>query len=269
MEKEKIYIFYDLETNGLDYYTTGIMQITILDYNGNTLLNQYVFPFDYRIDGTNIHNIDYNTLVQNNAINTENLCMEIKKVLREKYDRKDIYFVAYNNFGYDQIILENNFKISKIKIPNNWYFVDLFPIVKEIYGSLRLENYKLKTIYEYIFGKDDTLNYHSSITDTMCLYKIFKYIEFNQSNLIPKYTRTLLSSTNIMECPISSLNGYSSGMKFNIYGINNIGDLYEQFKNMNFNKDDIEFYLQYKIGIYSAYYKKNMVKQLVAIKYLQ
>ena len=31
MEKEKNYVFYDLETNGLDYYTTGIMQMTILD----------------------------------------------------------------------------------------------------------------------------------------------------------------------------------------------------------------------------------------------
>jgi len=39
MQNSKHYIFYDLETNGLDYYTTGIMQITMMDINGNVLLN--------------------------------------------------------------------------------------------------------------------------------------------------------------------------------------------------------------------------------------
>ena len=45
----KNYVFYDLETNGLDYYTTGIMQITMLDIDGNILLNQYTYPYDNRI----------------------------------------------------------------------------------------------------------------------------------------------------------------------------------------------------------------------------
>ena len=51
MDNIKNYIFYDLETNGLDYYTTGIMQISMLDFNGNLILNQYVYPYDKRIDG--------------------------------------------------------------------------------------------------------------------------------------------------------------------------------------------------------------------------
>ena len=40
-EMGKNYVFYDLETNGLDYYTTGIMQISMIDVDGYVLLNQY------------------------------------------------------------------------------------------------------------------------------------------------------------------------------------------------------------------------------------
>jgi hypothetical protein len=31
-ENNKNYVFYDLETNGLDYYSTGILQMTMLKY---------------------------------------------------------------------------------------------------------------------------------------------------------------------------------------------------------------------------------------------
>ena len=57
MQNKSNYIFFDLETNGLDYYTTGIMQITMIDINGIVMLNQYVYPFDKRIDASHIHGI--------------------------------------------------------------------------------------------------------------------------------------------------------------------------------------------------------------------
>ena len=57
------------------------------------------------------------------------------KNIRKLFGRDDIYFVAYNNFGYDQIILENNFKICNIKhiyLLNKqkkmMYFFNLFSI---------------------------------------------------------------------------------------------------------------------------------------------
>jgi DNA polymerase III epsilon subunit-like protein len=270
----KNYVYYDLETNGLDYYTTGIMQMTILDDNGEILLNEYVYPFDKRIAGTEIHKISLETLVANKAMETVDLCSKIKQILRSKYGRNDVYLVAYNNFGYDQIILENNFRICGVKMPSNWYFVDLMPMVKEVYQANKLSNYKLKTVYEFIFGRDGDIDYHSSLADTVCLYKVFKHLggimgPLSNSALIAKYTRTLLGNFTIFRCPISALNGYTNGMKFKANRIENIGDLYDDCLKMNFVKDEIDCYLQYKLDIYSAYYRNNIVNQLFAIKHLQ
>ena len=262
--QSKNYIFYDLETNGLDYYTTGIMQITMLDIDGNILLNQYVFPFDKRIDCTNIHGIGEEKLISNNAIETSDLCILMKKIIRDKYNREDIQLVAYNNFGYDQIILENNFKISNIKIPNNWYFIDIYPIIKELYPNIK-PNYKLKSVYEFIYGNNN-INFHSSKEDTLCLYKIYKNIESNK-DIFNKYKRSLLQSDLIYQSPISSLNGYNKYMYFEKKNINSIGDMFDIFKKLNYDNEQFNLYLK-NIGIYSNYYINNIIKQMVMVKYL-
>jgi DNA polymerase III epsilon subunit-like protein len=93
--RDKNYVFYDLETNGLDYYTTAIMQITMLDINSNIILNQYVYPYNNKIEGTNIHGIDEQKLIDNNAIKTSDLCVLIKKLIRDTYGRNEIYLIAY------------------------------------------------------------------------------------------------------------------------------------------------------------------------------
>jgi len=264
---QKNYIFYDLETNGLDYYTTGIMQITILDKNSAVLLNQYVYPYDNRIDGTQIHGINKQTLIDNNAISTSELCILIKKILRDKFDREDIYFVAYNNFGYDQIILENNFKISNIKVPINWYFIDLYPVVKELYTEIK-PNYKLKTVFENLCDNNGTIQYHCSFADTQCLYKIFKKVE-NEISILNKYTRPLLQSTKIFDYSINALIGHYKGTIFTYKNINVIGDLYNIYKMNNYDKKLFEEHLRINVGIYSNFYINNVIRQIEIIHYLQ
>ena len=259
------YIFYDLETNGLDYYTTGIMQISILNINGDILLNQYSFPYDNRIDCSHIHGIDEKKLNDNKAITTIDLCSKIKQILRERYDRNNIYFIAYNNFGYDQIILENNFKICGIKMPYNWFFIDLFPIIKELYPKLK-PNHKLKTVYESMFNHDDKILFHSSLDDTKCLYYIFHNIK-GIYDILPKYTRPLLHNIEINRAPISSLYGYHNSMKFETKNINTIGDIYQIYKNNDYDKDLFEQCIMNKYGLYSKYYINNIIKQLTIIKY--
>jgi DNA polymerase III epsilon subunit-like protein len=268
-KNNKIYVFYDLETNGLDYYTTGIMQITILDIDGNILLDQYSYPFNNKIDGTHIHGIDLNKLVENNAINNIELCIKIKNIIRENYNRNDVYFIAYNNFGYDQIILENNFKIANIKIPNNWFFIDLLPIVKELYKIK--PNYKLKTVYEYLCGIDDTINYHSSLSDTICLYKIYNHMMKDNNNfnmLLIKYCRSLLQYEFVLKSPISSLYGYTDGMMFHAKSINIIEDIYNIYKEYNYDINKLSLFLKSKLNIYSDYYNNNLCRQIAVIHYL-
>ena len=191
----KHFIFYDLETNGLDYYTTGILQISIINGNGEIILNQYAYPFDNRIEGTEIHGIDKKKLEDNNAINACDLCILIKNTIRNIYERDDIYFIAYNNFGYDQIILENNYKKCNIKMPNNWYFIDLYPMIKELYPKIK-PNYKLCTVYQFLCENNENINYHCSLQDTKCLYEIYKIISHNEY-MFCKYTRSLLQSDKI------------------------------------------------------------------------
>jgi DNA polymerase III epsilon subunit-like protein len=266
----KNYIFYDLETNGLDYYTTGIMQITILDSIGNIILNEYVYPFDKRISCSEIHGIDEKKLIDNNALQTLDLCKIMKDILNKKYGLENIYFIAYNNFGYDQAILENNFKNVGIETPDNWFFIDMFPLIKEIYPNIK-PNFKLKTIFESICGKDDTITFHSSLDDTLCLYKLFKKLYENNKindNLINKYTRSLMKDCRILESPITTLFGYNKSFKLENKNINKIGDIYIIFEKYQYNNEIFEKYIRNNLGIYSDYYIANILKQINVIKYL-
>jgi DNA polymerase III epsilon subunit-like protein len=244
------------------------MQITMMDINGNVLLNQYSYPYDGRIDGTHIHGIDKKKLEDNNAIQISDLCILIKNIIRTIYDREDVYLIAYNNFGYDQIILENNYKKCNIKLPNNWYFIDLFPIVKELYPTIK-PNYKLCTVYESLCGKDDSINYHCALQDTKCLYEIYKKISNSNNYIFGKYTRSLLQSDKINNSPISSLNGVHSSMYLEVKNVYTIGDMYDIYKMNNFNNIFFENYLRTQMCIYSNYYINNIIKQLNAIHYLQ
>ena len=81
----KNYVLYDLETNGLDLLTSAIMQITMLDSTCKILLNNYVYPYNNVIEGTDIHGIDEDTLQANNTLTITEMCTSIKKVLRKQY----------------------------------------------------------------------------------------------------------------------------------------------------------------------------------------
>jgi len=267
-EIEKNFVFYDLETNGLDYYTTGIMQISMIDLNGSVLLNQYVYPFDKRIECSEIHGIDEQKLIKNNAIGTMELCELIKRVLRDKYERDDVYLVAYNNFGYDQIILENNFKIVGIKMPENWFFVDLYPIIKEVYPTLK-PNFKLATVFKYLCEENDEgIQYHCALADTTCLYKIYKVLQM-QNYDFTRYTRSLLHSDLISESSIMTINGYHKAMNLEDNNIKTIGDLYRLFQIVEYKDADFEDCLRTAYNIYSKYGLSNMIKHMKVIKHLR
>ena len=260
----KKYIIYDLETNGLDLQKSAIMQITILDNQSNILMNEYVYPYDNNVIGKEIHGIDEDTLKNNYAITLLNMCVKIKEILRHKFYRDDIYWVAYNNFGFDQLILESNFRISNIKIPTNWFFIDLFPLMKEVYPGLK-PNYKLKSVYEELIGVNNNLNYHSSLTDTLCLLEIFDKLFIHEKKFI-KYTRSLIRGNLIYQYPLTTLSGYHYKMTLERMNINNIGDLCEIYKKMNFNKDLFFNFLKNQCNIYIDFYARNITKQIDMIQ---
>lgn len=266
---DKNIVLYDLETNGLDYYTTCILQMSLLNDDGSVLLNKYVFPLDERVEGTHIHGIDSEKLVKNNAITTYELFTILKKIIRELFGRESVYFIAYNNFGYDQIILENNFKKCNMTIPQNWYFIDLFPIVKELHPSIK-PNFKLATVYSILCkDSDENIKFHCALEDTKCLHQIFMMVKNNNDEIFEKYTRPLIQSISYTDTPINTYTAYHESMNtsFNKYSIFTIGDLYEIFLTNNFDEKNTVEYLRNIVGIYSNYFLKTIMQQLKVMSY--
>ena len=235
-------VFFDTETNTLPRENgatqPSIMQIVIFNDNGESIFSQYVIPHDGLVAGTQIHGISQETLDTNNALNMRQTAESIKTVLRRLYGRSRIIWVAYNNFGFDQSVLEANFKAVGIKMPINWYFSDLLPIVKELYPNMK-PNFKLGTVYRVLndVSEEDynKLELHNAGTDVMCLHSIYLRIsqDFpdNFRRLFRIYTRHLLSNPEILDSHISVLNGYHPKIPFERFGFTKVGYFMRVFKN--------------------------------------
>ena len=234
-------VFFDTETNGLPSENgaiqPAIMQIVIFDEEGKSIFSKYVIPYDGSVSGTFIHGISQTTLDTNNALTMLATAELIKTTLRDKYGRSRINWFAYNTFGFDQSVLEANFKAVNIKMPNNWYFTDLLPIVKVCYPYLK-PNFKLGTVYRVLNNVSEQdfnkLELHNADTDVMCLYAIYlKMFQENPENfkrLIRKYTRPLLSNPEILESHISVIYGYHSNIPFERFGFTKVGDFMKVFR---------------------------------------
>ena len=223
--RSSVNVFFDTETTGLSRENCSIqpaiMQIVIFNEFGESIFSQYVIPHDGVVAGTFIHGISQETLDTNNALTMRDAAESIKTMLRSKYGRSRINWVAYNAFGFDQSVLEANFKVVGIKIPNNWYFSDLLPIVKELYPDMK-PNFKLGTVYRVLNNVSEEdynkLELHNADTDVLCLYSIYlKCVQDFPDNfprLFRIYTRPLLSNPEILDSHISVLNGYHPKIPF-------------------------------------------------------
>ncbi len=240
-KSHSVNVFFDTETNGLPTENgaiqPAIMQIVIFDEEGKSIFSKYVIPYDGSVSGTFIHGISQTTLDTNNALTMRATAELIKTTLRTKYGRSRINWIAYNTFGFDQSVLEANFKAVNIKMPNNWYFTDLLPIVKVCYPDFK-PNFKLGTVYRVLNNVSEQdynkLELHNADTDVMCLHAIYlKMFQENPENfkrLIRKYTRPLLSNPEILESHISVIYGYHSNIPFERFGFTKVGDFMKVFR---------------------------------------
>ena len=211
-------IFFDTETNGLPRNAglefPSIMQIVIFNSKGDEILSQYIYPGDGVIDASHIHGIDKKKLDENNALKLVDACELIKSKLYNKFGRcSRINWVAYNNFGFDQAVLEANFGMAGIRMPVNWYFVDIYPLVKDLYPDMK-PNYKLKTVYQNLMNVSnaelDNMEFHNAEVDVLCLYAIYNKIgKIFGPSVLGKYTRPQLNNYSILDYNISVLNGYN------------------------------------------------------------
>ena len=242
-------LFYDIETNGLLFFETGILQCTLINSNRNVLMDQYAYPFNniIREDALRINHIDNAKLKEKNAVLSSELCHLFKKTVINHLGKKDVYFVSHNNFGYDQIIIEIHFKRAKIQFPKNWYFVDSYPILRKILPSM--PNYKLKTIYEKLFSeKDEKVDFHSALDDTLALYDIYHKMQAENPFLFHEvaehYTRPSMRDFRILECPLELLHGTANLAQFEKENIITIGHLYHFYKRLKFNNEEMYSFLK-------------------------
>lgn len=258
-------LFYDLETNGLDYDTTYIMQITVADNYRNILWNKYCYPLDGKIYGVEVHHIDEDVLQRNNAMTLRDCCYDMLKIINALYENNPVIWIAYNNFGYDQVILEKNFEKVGMSIPKNWYFRDLLPIIRHIYPHT-LPNYKLGTVFSILCDRNIEGTLHNSLTDVYCLYDIYEYIKKNHSDIyylmVNKYTRYSLRDKRILNCSFDVFLDINSKKLFEKKGFYKVNDIYQKYKEFKFDNQIFDLYLTRNIGIYSQYNKSNFIKQM-------
>lgn len=262
-------LFYDFETNGLDTSQCGILQTSIMTENGDVIFNQYTYPYDNKIEGTHIHGIDENVLIQNQAISSEVFFHQIFDYIQHHFPDENIVWCAYNNFGYDQMVFEYHCKRYHLSIPNIWSFIDLYPCIKELYPNIQ-PNYKLKTVYEHFYSTDSDIQFHNSLDDTKCLIKLYEKIIENTRHshiLFHKYHRTALSNISILYSPISSLQGYHPNIPFHKYHLLQIGNLYDIFKTADDKNHFIDI-MKNDFNIYSSFITRQFYTQLQHIQQL-
>ncbi len=262
---EKNVIFYDLETNGTrPFYKSAIMQISFKSLDETISENIYVFPYDNIIGATEIHSIDADTLNKNNAISSENM---LKKLIKQFSDLSETYyFVAYNNFGFDQNVLEHHFKIHHLKVPVNWIFLDILPYIQENYPAIRKNGgYKLSNVYKIMCNENEkSIQFHTAHDDVYCLAEIYKKLRLDKNKMAP-YSRGGYTNSEIMKSSITSIMGYAPFFKFEEKGIKKISDLMKQYEKVEKNNDLFKLYLKQKIGIYSEMYLNKICEQIVVL----
>jgi len=264
------YIIYDTETTGLDVCTVDILQISIIDGNsGDVLLNQYVLPYNGVIAGTHIHGIDEHILKNNNAISLALLFEKIVRILRDKFGRQDIVWVAYNNFGYDQLVFESNCKKANCRMPDCWKFMDLLPFVRNKFTHIS-PNYKLASVYKTLIKQPNNappIQFHNALADTLCLFKVFQVCQLFEEEF-HLYIRPKLDSMHILNEKIVILSGYHHCMNFEKYGFYTLGDMYAKYRSLDCRVYEFSNYLTQELNVRVKYRANQMAKEINMIHIL-
>jgi uncharacterized protein YqfB (UPF0267 family) len=77
----------------------GVLQMSIVTENGDILYDQYLYPYDNKIEATEIHGIDENKLKEKKAVKSNDFFKTLKTVIHNMFGSTEkIYWIAYNNF---------------------------------------------------------------------------------------------------------------------------------------------------------------------------
>jgi DNA polymerase III epsilon subunit-like protein len=240
---------YDIESSGLDIMTDSILEICFIDYlSKTTILHIYINPSNCKkIENSHIHKIDENVLKDKNALNIKDALININKSLSEFYSDKTILLTAHNNFGFDQLILESEFKRNNVILLENILFFDTLPFIKKYFKNAK--SYKLQNIYAYLISSnsDNNSKFHTAEYDTLCLYEVLNKIftilikEQNLDVNLDEYIRISFFNKKILKESFSKINnsGFYPFLNKKIKYINDLITIYKLCSNND------ELFLQY------------------------
>ena len=236
---------FDLETTSLDVKNANILEAALIDYNtGDTILHSYVYPYDdITIDNTNIHGIDMESLSKNNAITLPIFTENFKSIINNYYGYNSIvYIIAHNNFNYDQLVLEYNFKKINVQFDLNIIFVDSLLLIRHLIPGLY--QYNLKALAKRIISNTQDIVFHTAIDDSKVLAQIIRNIFNANINLfnnfdafIRSFSRPLLTSEHIFNCSLDKIPGLS-----NLNDITTIRQLIDHIE--QFDNEQLKLYLK-------------------------
>lgn len=225
------FIIFDLETTGLNVEKEYIVELSALITTSGERFHSYIMPPGRgEIGGTEFHGLTRDILREKGAKDTTTVLKQfLSWVYCKSSTGKSLCFVAHNNFGYDQLILENEYARNGLEMINCFY-ADSYPFFK---GMGTFKNVKLGTVYETIFGKKFE-NAHTAEADVEALFACLeKYPEWKQ--YIPMRIATYrVDDTNLewfrcmlKDVEVTTLGSYGyTNLSEMLKGVDKYGDTY-------------------------------------------
>lgn len=247
-------LVYDLETTELDVFEAEILEIAVSTMDKSAVFHQYIYPTK-PIANAHIHGIDEAVLKEKNALPIGSALHNLDNFLRQFGDQT-IYLIAHNNFGYDQMVLENVMRKEGATMPTQVRFADSLPIIKKLYPEIGYGNYNLSNLHEH-FLKTPLNNAHSALAD---IYGLIKIIEKTQIlDRIVSFYRPSAKHCNVQQFPIELFGEQLNFSKKIIMAmkkqkVNYLGDL--------LNISDIDLFLMGACNIYSEGMRSKIKQQV-------
>ena len=260
---------YDTETTGLDVLNESILEMAFIDLNSDKVIfHEYIYPSNNnKITNSHIHHIDENVLKEKNALTIVEALKKLNKSLNNFYGDNNIVLVAHNNFGYDQLIFESEYKRKNLELPSNIYFYDTLPLFRKIFKN-DCTSFKLGNLYKKLISDKDEGEFHTALYDTQCLSKLFK-LAMKKSNyttiLNNSYLKMPLTDPKFMDLPVNKLNGYYYSMKLETKGIKTVKNLVNIYLVTKKNDEYFAKFMHENFGIYSANVIKKFLSQIKLI----
>lgn len=178
-------LFFDTETTGLDPVKNDIIQLSgIVEIDGEVKeeFNFFSQPFSYENvsqEALDIHGISIDTI--RGFPKPESLRIRLIKIMGKyvnRYNKKDKFFPAGMNMGFDSGFLSKNFQKSNDSFFFSWFWghaLDLYElaVILKYKGILDTENLKLETIAEYFRVE---LKAHDAMSDIRATREIIHII---------------------------------------------------------------------------------------------